>query len=807
MWLTFALTIVIAAAWFAKMIAEKQFRVQRTPLDLFLGLFFLSQVLATLISLDSRISLWGYYSRFNGGLLSLTSYIFLYYAFVSNYFSIDSDGNKHTASQHFSNTTKIVFFLSGLIVPLIGIFLFSGKQETSSTVKEILLLLSLLASCFLFVWSFSAGFLKRLLSIILTSGLLVALWGIPSHFGADPTCYVFRGVLDVSCWTDAFKPTIRMFSTLGQPAWLAAYVSVLLPISIALFMQKAFSRRETLSPLAGIYGVLTILLYLSLLFANTRAGFLGFWIGMVTFWTILWQQEVTGIKRRVLYGVFGLNMLGIAYAVLQSNYIFFWFVSIIIYLLFLFCLKRIWIKAFVAINMLLLALTFFFSSPLPDVNRYFSPSMFHQKASNPETAQSATNDTNTGGTESGSIRRIVWKGAIDAWKANALIGTGVETFAFAYYKHRPAEHNLTSEWDYLYNKAHNEYLNYLTTTGILGAGTYIGIIGGFLFFLQKHILQTIKKSEEQLTQNPSLLLTYGLLAGFISILVSNFFGFSVVIINLFLFLIPAFVFLLNNLLDPNIVYAYPKKPEDVRYINISQWFGIAVVMIISIYSMISLGRFWQADKAYALGSNLARGGDYQGGYLSLQEATMKRRTEPVFKDELSGTSAQVALLLFQQQEATTAAEFAQQAVELNNEVLQSHPNNVVFWKSRVRLFYTLSQIDPNYLSYALQAAEQAAKLAPTDAKILYNLGVLYGQTGQSEKAIKILEQTTMLKPDYEDAYFALGLFYRDAAVDDNDFVTDPVLNEKAIATMQRILKDINPENEQAKTTLKEWGVQ
>ena len=53
-----------------------------------------------------------------------------------------------------------------------------------------------------------------------------------------------------------------------------------------------------------------------------------------------------------------------------------------------------------------------------------------------------------------------------------LIGTGTETFAFAFYRYRPAGHNLTAN-GILYNKAHNEYLNYLATTGLFGLASYL----------------------------------------------------------------------------------------------------------------------------------------------------------------------------------------------------------------------------------------------------------------------------------------------------------------------------------------------
>src|SRR5664279_2413108 len=108
MWVTFGLTIIIAAAWFTKMTLEKRIIIQKTPLDIYLLLFLFSQIISTLFSLDSHVSWWGYYSRFNGGLFSTICYIFLYYAFVTN-LTI-----KHVLK------TLTVSLVTGLIVALCG---------------------------------------------------------------------------------------------------------------------------------------------------------------------------------------------------------------------------------------------------------------------------------------------------------------------------------------------------------------------------------------------------------------------------------------------------------------------------------------------------------------------------------------------------------------------------------------------------------------------------------------------------------------------------------------------------------------
>ena len=112
-----------------------------------------------------------------------------------------------------------------------------------------------------------------------------------------------------------------------------------------------------------------------------------------------------------------------------------------------------------------------------------------------------------GGTESGEIRKYVWQGAFNAWKSTPktmLIGTGTETFAFAFYQFRPVGHNLTSEWDFLYNKAHNEYLNYLATTGIFGLGSYLLFIGSFIVWFIKTQISNLNFQQGTKNNNWSL---------------------------------------------------------------------------------------------------------------------------------------------------------------------------------------------------------------------------------------------------------------------------------------------------------------
>src|SRR3989344_8723921 len=78
------LTVLITGAWVLKTINQRSLIINSTPLDIPILLFLGANVLSAIFSIDPHTSIWGYYSRSNGGLLSIISYTLLFFAFVSN---------------------------------------------------------------------------------------------------------------------------------------------------------------------------------------------------------------------------------------------------------------------------------------------------------------------------------------------------------------------------------------------------------------------------------------------------------------------------------------------------------------------------------------------------------------------------------------------------------------------------------------------------------------------------------------------------------------------------------------------------
>ena len=611
--LTYGITVVIVGVWILKMIQEKTLIFKRTPLDIPLLLFLGANILSTIFSIDTHTSIWGYYSRSNGGLLSIITYLLLYWAFVSNI----------TASQ-----------------------------------------------------------IKNLLKVGLASGLIVSLWAISEHFGVSLSCVILRQEFNASCWVQDVQA--RVFATLGQPNWLAAYLSMLI-FPALYFLLTAKTRLQTIT-----YYLLTITYYLAFTFTFSRGPTLGLISGLAVF-TILsfWRPKADGILKSFLLVLVSFFLINLLFGSALTSF-------------------RLVSK--------------FAPPPRPNISL-------------PSTT--SVTQLENGGTESGQIRFIVWKGALDIFKNYPIFGSGVETFAYSYYQFRPASHNLTSEWDFLYNKAHNEYLNYLATTGIVGFGTYLLVIGIF-------ILWCIKK--KPITSNH--LLVTSLLASYVSYLIYNFFLFSVVIITLLFYLFPALVFVATEStkvyrLQVSVFSWIYRRP---LYTKVAK----GIVIFSTLYLLYSIFQLWLSDTLFNKGQRASELGNPGRAYNLLSSAVELNKGEPFYRSELAFSAAQAASALLET-DATLSAALKDEAVIQMDQVLKNSPKNVSFWRSAIRTYFELASLDKIYTDKTLAALERAIQLARTDPKLYYNKALILDSEGKKEESIQVLQKTLELKPNYLEA--------------------------------------------------------
>lgn len=675
MMLVYLLTAIITASWLWKSINQKSLIINHTILDIPILLFLGANILSTIFSIDTHTSIFGYYSRLNGGLLSIISYTLLYFALVSN---------------------------------------FEGMQAL------------------------------KFLKTAVFGGLIVALYAIPEHFGISPSCVILTQNFSADCWVQDVQA--RVFATLGQPNWLAAYLAMLI-FPCVYFALTAKTKFSTI-----LYIICTILFYLAFTFTYSRGATLGLFAGLIIFLgAIFWQ-----IIRLHLGG-----------GKLIQQY-----------------------KPLLIILGVFLLINLFFGSALTGnfklINKFAAPA---RPTIAVNQAPSGTQLEN-GGTESGAIRLIVWQGALNIWKTYPLLGSGVETFAYSYYNFRPASHNLVSEWDFLYNKAHNEYLNYLANTGIVGFLCYMAIILIFIIWSIKFILDKNQAINHKL-------LAISIFASYISYLIQNFFGFSVVIIALFFYLFPAITFPATNSIQQTdqkswlsvISYKlFALLNRRQLYTNLVKTFIIIIFSLI----LITLTRNYWADTYFAVGNNASDAGNPGKAYNQLTNAVSLNPGEPYYRSELAFAAASAAVAL-SEDDPTTSAKLKNQAISETENVLKTDSKNVSFYRTAIRTYYLLSTLDPAFTDKTLQTMDQTIALAPTDAKLIYNKAIILGQIDKNQEAIQALEKAIALKPNYRDAYYSYGLF-----------LFDEKQKNEAIKQMKKVLQLV-PNDPEAVKKLQEWS--
>ena len=728
MMLVYALTIIIVSAWIGKWIAENKITITKTPLDIPILLFLASQLISTAISIDIHTSIWGYYSRFHGGLLSTISYILLYYAFVGN------------------------------------------MCQTSDVKRQV-----------------SANKTINCLYLLLASAFLVTGYGILEHFG-----------IDSSYWVQDVRN--RVFSTLGQPNWLGAWIDglIIIPIAFLLTKKTTYTHKKLLT--ISMWGLFFIF-YFCLLFTGSRSAYFGFLAAILVFLSLLGQANPASQTRlpnkqannpasilshsKTLYYPF------IALLLFSSIFLQEWkktpifqsaaIILLVINLAYLqIILKK---KLLKTINILLIGIitiSLWLGTPInKPLYKWFSP-----KKPAPA-SQSDIYQPPLLISKSSDIRKVVWKGAVSVWRHYPVFGSGVETFAYSYYNYRPQEHNNLSEWDFLYNKAHNEYLNYLSTTGIVGLGAYLLIIGWFLYW-------SIKKKFSM----PHVYLRFALIAGYSSILVTNFFGFSVVAVALLFWLFPAFVFSLTpSSLNPLIIKPFKHLKFSFIKPSLIKLFLLILLLIVSCYLLFVIARLWLADYHFSKGQKYSRASYSSQAHRQLISAILLNPNEALYHAQMSQNAAKIALSYKSQQasgSATASAQFTALAKLEAQQTLNLNPVHINLYKTIARTYIYLSQIDSQYCAKVIKTFLKAHQLSPTDPKITYNLALIHKELKKDSEAINWLEQTVELKPNYTQARLELAKLYYKANQ-----------NQKAQKQLEEILT-YDPKNPGIRNLLNQW---
>ena len=217
-----------------------------------------------------------------------------------------------------------------------------------------------------------------------------------------------------------------------------------------------------------------------------------------------------------------------------------------------------------------------------------------------------------------------------------------------------------------------------------------------------------------------------------------------------------------------------------------QYSLLTIMILVLLVLLARIYAYWSADVHYSSAKTLLNSGEYQRGIAQMEQAISLSPKEALFYDTFSAELAQLSVALAQQGDATTAAQVAQTAISMSDTALTLNSAHLNFYKTRTRMFITLSQLEPNLLLQAKETLLAGIQRAPNDPKLFYNLAIVESTLGNEEEGLALLEKTIDLKPDYLAARLQLGKAYARA--------------EKTTAAQSQfafILENIDPQNQSA----------
>lgn len=662
MLLVYLWATLVGGLWVVDLIINQKTSFLRSPFNWALFIFVLTQMLATVFSIHPYTSVFGYYSRFHGGLLSIFSYSLLLLSFANTF----------------------------------------AKLPLKS----------------LYLWLMS----------VFVGGFLATAYALPEHFGHSPSCLIVTGQFDANCWVQDVQN--RIFGTFGQPNWLAAYLIMLITISISILWYLPIWKNNFTKSKAKLITFTLIffntILLLTLLFTKSRSGLLGLVIGLaVTTLLII----IRTFRQNLLFD--------------KSS-------------------KKIY--SLVGITTLVTGLiTLAIGTPIsPNISQIFNQKHLAESASSQE---SSTPALESGGTESGEIRKIVWKGALKVWQRYPIFGSGLETFAYTYYADRPQEHNAVSEWDFLYNKAHNEFLNILATSGIVGlAGYLIIVIAPFYLGIKLIWNKQSKITLSELDTTISVIIP-GILGGLTALHVSNFFGFSTVTVTVLQFLWTGIVVILWFKTSPSGEYTNVTQKTSSKHsrstkivspnIHYWQWLlltGLGIFCLVIVYQIYSIRK---ADIIYAKSKNSMRTGQFSKASDLALQAIKLRPQESLYYASLGRSYAELTNQLAGQNMASEAASLLNQTELLLKTADQLNPYHYSQLLGIINAYLLLGEIDSKFLDLALVDLDRAQLLSPNDPRPHLLRARIYQFQNQLELAKEELIKVVTLKPDYFDGQFDL----------------------------------------------------
>lgn len=378
-----------------------------------------------------------------------------------------------------------------------------------------------------------------------------------------------------------------------------------------------------------------------------------------------------------------------------------------------------------------------------------------------------------------------WRVATSTIGRRPILGFGPATFPYEFTRFSPVSLNQTEDWNIRFEQASNEYVNIVTTTGILGLVAFLLL----LFFTLKPLTLFVTRSNT-LKDNPLLVF---LLSAIVAYIVGSLFFDTTLVSGLLFFLIVASSFsLLKDLgakgidfvslrlvsLNAGAIRAFPDEKVPSNSI-------LGIIFFVPALIILALtGYFGQLAYRAEVGyqRSIIAAAENKGSETRdlLISAIRTFGYRDIYHRTLSLVDLRIAQGISQQgqsdQNTQNIQSLVQEAID-QGKIASGYQNpttagtsseNVVNWESLAIVYSSLIGVAQNANTHSVNTYLGAIQRFPRNPLLYESLGNIYLRTNQTDLAVRTLETAVSFKGDLASTHYSLSQAYKQAGDRDED---------------------------------------
>ncbi len=336
-------------------------------------------------------------------------------------------------------------------------------------------------------------------------------------------------------------------------------------------------------------------------------------------------------------------------------------------------------------------------------------------------------------------RFIIWRMAFEAWQDRPVLGWGPESFVYIFSKYYDPALWPQEPW---FDRAHNVFLDWLTSSGLVGFLAYLGLFGSAIYVLIK-CFKTNRIEIEELAVFLGLLTAY---------LIHNLFVFD----NF-----TSYMVFFGLLAYWHVIYTKSEKSYPEGQVKILggflppkvRWFLISVTSIAVVFSLyffnikpiLAAQGVIESLKQLTYSRDGARTRDLDRGQQVLKEAIAKNTFgTPEVREQLAQYAERI------NQDPGTSDEEKKQFLKYALSEMQIQAEKFPY-DMRAKAFLSSLHNDSGDPASAIVAAQSGLAVSDKRQQFYFLLGEAYFKAGDETSAIRVLKKAYELAPDYKDA--------------------------------------------------------